>query len=143
MTGVQTCALPIFGVLNREAWRYSDKWTADFPKAYRIAEDGGGVPPVLFASEAIAIALALDEQSRRKLPEMERAQWACQMLNAQEYRCLRWTPGGYHAEAVWGHAGEYTLVTLGRSVAVAIAESLVRREMLGDTSDANAKGVKP
>ena len=121
-------------VLNREGHRGHYEWVID---GQRVACYGR----YLELDEAIPIALALDEQARRKLPEMERAQWACQILNAQEYRGLRWTSGGYHAEAVWGHAGEYTLVTLGRSVAVAIAESLRRREMLGDTSDASPKEV--
>ena len=115
------------GVLNREKWDDRAGWIH-----YGFC---------LSAFAAIAIALALDEQARQKWPEMERAQWACQMLNAQEYRGLRWTSGGYHAESVWGHAGEHTLVTLNRSVAVAIAESLIRREMLGDTSDASSKEV--
>ena len=122
-------------VLNREGHRGHYEWVID---GQRVACYGR----YLELDEAIPIALALDEQSRRKWPEMERAQWACQTLNRQEYRGLRWTSGGYHVESVWGNEGEHLLVTLGRSVAVAIAESLIRREMLGDTSDSSPKEVK-
>ena len=118
------------GVLNREAWRHSDKWTADFPKAYRIAEDGGGVPPVLFASEAIAIALALDEQARRKLPDTDQTDWACSALNQRRHGGhARWnTMKGYDGWLVFHLNREYSFFD-----ALAIAESLIRRELLGDT----------
>ena len=125
-------------VLNREDHHGFSGWGVYQDTMVRP----GSSSIILSAFEAIAIALALDEQSRRKWPEMERAQWACQTLNRQEYRGLRWTSGGYHVESVWGNAGEHLLVTLGRSVAVAIAESLIRREMLGYTSDASPNEVK-
>ena len=126
------------GVLNREAWRHSDKWTADFPKAYRIAEDGGGVPPVLFASEAIAIALALDEQARRKLPMSEQAEWAAAELASRVSSCAPWRAS--LAQGRWFCSDRFGRVRWAKE-AIAIAESLVRREMLGDTSDSRSKEV--
>ena len=131
------------GVLNKHKHLESSEWfvaTLGF-KWFAANLDGD---EKLLAFEAIAIALALDEQARRKLPESEQAEWAAAELSRRHHAgCVAWKRvgtcvdstdlGGYHASTA--------VCALSAVDAVAIAESLVRREMLGDTSDASSKEV--
>ena len=99
-----------------------------------------GGDDVLYPDEAIAIALALDEQARRKLPMSEQAEWAAAELASRVSSCAPWRAS--LAQGRWFCSDRFGRVRWAKE-AIAIAESLIRREMLGDTSDANAKGVKP
>ena len=99
-----------------------------------------GGDDVLYPDEAIAIALALDEQARRKLPMSEQAEWAAAELASRVSSCAPCRAAS--AQGSWFCSDKFGRVRWAKE-AIAIAESLVRREMLGDTSDANAKGVKP
>ena len=98
-----------------------------------------GGDDVLYPDEAIAIALALDEQARRKLPMSEQAEWAAAELASRVSSCAPWRAS--LAQGRWFCSDRFGRVRWAKE-AIAIAESLARREMLGDTSDANAKGVK-
>ena len=89
-----------------------------------------GGDDVLYPDEAIAIALALDEQARRKLPDTDQTDWACSALNQRRHGGhARWnTMKGYDGWLVFHLNREYSFFD-----ALAIAESLIRRELLGDT----------
>ena len=95
-----------------------------------------GGDDVLYPDEAIAIALALDEQARRKLPMSEQAEWAAAELASRVSSCAPWRAAS--AQGSWFCSDKFGRVRWAKE-AIAIAESLVRREMLGDTSDANSK----
>lgn len=126
------------GVLNKHKHLESSKWfvtTLGF-KWFAVNLNGD---EKLLAFEATAIAIALDERARRKLPDPDQIDWACSVLNQRRHGGhARWnTMKGYDGWLVFHLDREYSFFD-----ALAIAESLVRREMLGDTSDANSKGVK-
>ena len=91
---------------------------------------------ILSAFDAIAIALALDEQARRKLPMSEQAEWAAAELTSRVSLCAPWRAAS--VQGSWFCSDKLGRVRWAKE-AIAIAESLVRREMLGDTSDANSK----
>ena len=125
-------------VLNREGHRGHYEWVID---GQRVECYGR----YLELDEAIPIALALDEQARR-LPEWKQAEWAAAELSRRNHAgCDTWKRVGTCVDAtdIGGYHASTAVCALSAADAVAIAESLIRREMLGDTSDANAKGVKP
>jgi hypothetical protein len=124
-------------VLNRERhncnlWRIVSQWGKP------VVQRGNG--DRLTAFDSAAIALALDEQARRRLAPVDRAEWAALQLSRLGHHEKLWAvsvrSGGTVVVAQDGEAMPWP-------DALAIAESLIRREMLGDTSDANSKGVKP
>jgi hypothetical protein len=119
-------------VLNREGHRGHYEWVID---GQRVACYGR----YLELDEAIPIALALDEQSRRKLPMSEQAEWAAAELTSRVSSCAPCRAAS--AQGSWFCSDKFGRVRWAKE-AIAIAESLIRREMLGDTSDANAKEVK-
>ena len=126
------------GVLNKHKHLESSEWfvaTLGF-KWFAANLDGD---EKLLAFEAIAIALALDEQARRKLPMSEQAEWAAAELTSRVSSCAPWRAAS--AQGSWFCSDKFGCVRWAKE-AIAIAESLIRREMLGDTSDANAKEVK-
>ena len=98
-----------------------------------------GGDDVLYPDEAIAIALALDEQARRKLPMSEQAEWAAAELASRVSSCAPWRAS--LAQGRWFCSDKFGRVRWAKE-AIAIAESLVRREMLGYTSDASPNEVK-
>lgn len=116
------------GVFNRERWLGREWSVHTIP------------PPKAQQFQAIAIALALDEQARRKLPMSEQAEWAAAELASRVSSCAPWRAAS--AQGFWFCSDKFGRVRWAKE-AIAIAESLIRREMLGDTSDANSKGVKP
>jgi hypothetical protein len=118
-------------VLNREGHRGHYEWVID---GQRVACYGR----YLELDEAIPIALALDEQSRRKLPMSEQAEWAAAELTSRVSSCAPCRAAS--AQGSWFCSDKFGRVRWAKE-AIAIAESLVRREMLGDTSDENPKGV--
>ena len=122
-------------VLNREGHDGSNAWKFGKGMVYEAELEQG-----FNLMEAIAIALALDEQARRKLPMSEQAEWAAAELASRVSSCAPWRAS--LAQGRWFCSDRFGRVRWAKE-AIAIAESLVRREMLGDTSDANAKGVKP
>ena len=124
-------------VLDQHRHR-GQEWLAVMRCGMPWAVSGGD--DVLYPDEAIAIALALDEQARRKLPMSEQAEWAAAELASRVSSCAPWRAS--LAQGRWFCSDRFGRVRWAKE-AIAIAESLVRREMLGDTSDANAKGVKP
>ena len=89
-----------------------------------------GGDDVLYPDEAIAIALALDEQARRKLPMSEQAEWAAAELTSRVSSCAPCRAAS--AQGSWFCSDKFGRVRWAKE-AIAIAESLVRREMLGDT----------
>lgn len=127
-------------VLSREKWDDRISWVAwqTASGQMQVGTAGHGVDLSPFA--AIAIALALDKQARRRLAPVDRAEWAAMQLSRLGHHEKRWAvsvrSGGTVVVAQDGEAMPWP-------DALAIAESLVRREMLGDTSDASPKGVKP
>ena len=120
-------------VLNREGHRGHYEWVID---GQRVECYGR----YLELDEAIPIALALDEQARQRWPEMERAQWAAAELTSRVSLCAPWRAAS--AQGSWFCSDKFGRVRWAKE-AIAIAESLIRREMLGDTSDASPKEVKP
>jgi hypothetical protein len=118
-------------VLKREGHRGHYEWVID---GQRVACYGR----YLELDEAIPIALALDEQSRRKLPMSEQAEWAAAELTSRVSSCAPCRAAS--AQGSWFCSDKFGRVRWAKE-AIAIAESLVRREMLGDTSDENPKGV--
>ena len=122
-------------VLNREGHDGSNAWKFGKGMVYEAELEQG-----FNLMEAIAIALALDEQARRKLPMSEQAEWAAAELTSRVSSCAPCRAAS--AQGSWFCSDKFGRVRWAKE-AIAIAESLVRREMLGDTSDANAKGVKP
>ena len=98
-----------------------------------------GGDDVLYPDEAIALALALDEQARRKLPMSEQAEWAAAELASRVSSCAPWRAS--LAQGRWFCSDRFGRVRWAKE-AVATAESLIRREMLGDTSDSSPKEVK-
>ena len=127
------------GALNKHKHLESSEWfvaTLGF-KWFAANLDGD---EKLLAFEAIAIALALDEQARRKLPMSEQAEWAAAELTSRVSSCAPCRAAS--AQGSWFCSDKFGRVRWAKE-AIAIAESLIRREMLGDTSDANAKEVKP
>lgn len=123
-------------VLNREGHHGFSGWGVYQDTMVRP----GSSSVILSAFDAIAIALALDEQARRKLPMSEQAEWAAAELTSRVSSCAPCRAAS--AGGRWFCSDKLGRVRWAKE-AVATAESLVRREMLGDTSDANAKGVKP
>ena len=121
------------GVLNRERHDGSNAWKFGKSMVYEAELEQG-----FNLMGAIAIALALDEQARRKLPDPDQIDWACSVLNRRRHGGhARWnTMKGYDGWLVFHLNREYSFFD-----ALAIAESLIRREMLGDTSDASPKEV--
>ena len=85
----------------------------------------------LTAPEAVAIALALDEQTRRKLPEKEQADWAVKVLRRRRHEDTDgwFVVGGPYP--IGCHKGGLRF-----QEAIALAESYVRREMLGEAEEA-------
>ena len=122
-------------VLNREGHDGSNAWKFGKGMVYEAELEQG-----FNLMEAIAIALALDEQARRKLPMSEQAEWAAAELTSRVSSCAPCRAAS--AQGSWFCSDKFGRVRWAKE-AIAIAESLIRREMLGDTSDANAKGVKP
>ena len=125
------------GVLNKHKHLESSEWfvaTLGF-KWFAANLDGD---EKLLAFEAIAIALALDEQARRKLPMSEQAEWAAAELTSRVSLCAPWRAAS--VQGSWFCSDKLGRVRWAKE-AIAIAESLIRREMLGDTSDASPKGV--
>ena len=118
-------------VLNREGHRGHYEWVID---GQRVACYGR----YLELDEAIPVALALDEQARRKLPMSEQAEWAAAELTSRVSSCAPWRAAS--AQGSWFCSDKFGRVRWAKE-AIAIAESLVRREMLGDTSDASSKEV--
>ena len=123
-------------VLNREGHHGFSGWGIYQDTMVRP----GSSSVILSAFDAIAIALALDEQARRKLPMSEQAEWAAAELTSRVSLCAPWRAAS--VQGSWFCSDKLGRVRWAKE-AIAIAESLIRREMLGDTSDANAKGVKP
>ena len=124
------------GVLNKHKHLESSEWfvaTLGF-KWFAANLDGD---EKLLAFEAIA--LALDEQARRKLPMSEQAERAAAELTSRVSSCAPWRAAS--AQGSWFCSDKFGRVRWAKE-AIAIAESLVRREMLGDTSDGNTKEVK-
>lgn len=70
---------------------------------------------------------------------------AAELSRRNHAGCVAWKRVGTCVDAtdLEDYCVSTAVCALGAADAVAIAESLIRREMLGDTSDANAKGVKP
>ena len=122
-------------VLNREDHHGFSGWGVYQDTMVRP----GSSSIILSAFEAIAIALALDEQARRKLPMSEQAEWAAAELTSRVSSCAPCRAAS--AQGSWFCSDKFGRVRWAKE-AIAIAESLIRREMLGDTSDANAKEVK-
>ena len=122
-------------VLNREGHHGFSGWGIYQDTMVRP----GSSSVILSAFDAIAIALALDEQARRKLPMSEQAEWAAAELTSRVSLCAPWRAAS--VQGSWFCSDKLGRVRWAKE-AIAIAESLIRREMLGDTSDANAKGVK-
>ena len=89
-----------------------------------------GGDDVLYPDEAIALALALDEQARRKLPMSEQAEWAAAELASRVSSCAPWRAS--LAQGRWFCSDRFGRVKWTKE-AIAIAESLIRRELLGDT----------
>ena len=88
----------------------------------------GSSSVILSAFDAIAIALALDEQARRKLPMSEQAEWAAAELTSRVSSCAPWRAAS--AQGSWFCSDKFGRVVWANE-AIAIAESLARREMLG------------
>lgn len=114
-------------ILERERHR-GQTWLAVQRCGMPWAVSGGD--DVLHPIEAIATALALDEQARRKLPERGQAEWAAGVLNRSEHdSCRHWVEwersDGSWSVGTKGYGDELSLPN-----ALAIAESYVRREML-------------
>ena len=120
-------------VLNREGHDGSNAWKFGKGMVYEAELEQG-----FNLMEAIAIALALDEQARRKLPMSEQAEWAAAELTSRVSSCAPCRAAS--AQGSWFCSDKFGRVRWAKE-AIAIAESLVRREMLGDTSDASPKGV--
>ena len=121
-------------VLNREGHHGFSGWGIYQDTMVRP----GSSSVILSAFDAIAIALALDEQARRKLPMSEQAEWAAAELTSRVSLCAPWRAAS--VQGSWFCSDKLGRVRWAKE-AIAIAESLVRREMLGDTSDASPKGV--
>ena len=121
-------------VLNREGHHGFSGWGIYQDTMVRP----GSSSVILSAFDAIAIALALDEQARRKLPMSEQAEWAAAELTSRVSSCAPWRAAS--AQGSWFCSDKFGRVRWAKE-AIAIAESLIRREMLGDTSDASPKGV--
>ena len=121
------------GVLNRERHDGSNAWKFGKSMVYEAELEQG-----FNLMEAIAIALALDEQARRKLPMSEQAEWAAAELTSRVSLCAPWRAAS--VQGSWFCSDKLGRVRWAKE-AIAIAESLIRREMLGDTSDENPKGV--
>ena len=121
-------------VLNREGHHGFSGWGIYQDTMVRP----GSSSVILSAFDAIAIALALDEQARRKLPMSEQAEWAAAELASRVSSCAPWRAAS--AQGSWFCSDKFGRVRWAKE-AIAIAESLVRREMLGDTSDASSKEV--
>ena len=120
-------------VLNREGHDGSNAWKFGKGMVYEAELEQG-----FNLMEAIAIALALDEQARRKLPMSEQAEWAAAELTSRVSLCAPWRAAS--VQGSWFCSDKLGRVRWAKE-AIAIAESLIRREMLGDTSDASPKGV--
>ena len=121
------------GVFNRERWLGREWSVHTIP------------PPKAQQFQVIAIALALDERARRRLPEREQAEWAAAELSRRNHAgCVAWKRVGTCVDAtdLEDYCVSTAVCALVAADAIAIAESLVRREMLGDTSDASPKEVK-
>lgn len=115
------------GVLNKHKHLESSEWfvaTLGF-KWFAANLDGD---EKLLAFEAIAIALALDEQARRKLPMSEQAEWAAAELTSRVSLCAPWRAAS--VQGSWFCSDKFGRVVWANE-AIAIAESLARREMLG------------
>ena len=121
-------------VLNREGHHGFSGWGIYQDTMVRP----GSSSIILSAFEAIAIALALDEQARRKLPMSEQAEWAAAELTSRVSSCAPCRAAS--AQGSWFCSDKFGRVRWAKE-AIAIAESLIRREMLGDTSDASSKEV--
>ena len=121
-------------VLNREGHDGSNAWKFGKGMVYEAELEQG-----FNLMEAIAIALALDEQARRKLPMSEQAEWAAAELTSRVSSCAPCRAAS--AQGSWFCSDKFGRVRWAKE-AIAIAESLIRREMLGDTSDASSKEVK-
>ena len=122
-------------VLNREGHHGFSGWGIYQDTMVRP----GSSSVILSAFDAIAIALALDEQARRKLPMSEQAEWAAAELTSRVSLCAPWRAAS--VQGSWFCSDKLGRVRWAKE-AIAIAESLVRREMLGDTSDSSPKEVK-
>ena len=122
-------------VLNREGHHGFSGWGIYQDTMVRP----GSSSVILSAFDAIAIALALDEQARRKLPMSEQAEWAAAELASRVSSCAPWRAAS--AQGSWFCSDKFGRVRWAKE-AIAIAESLVRREMLGYTSDASPNEVK-
>ena len=121
-------------VLNREGHDGSNAWKFGKGMVYEAELEQG-----FNLMEAIAIALALDEQARRKLPMSEQAEWAAAELTSRVSSCAPCRAAS--AQGSWFCSDKFGRVRWAKE-AIAIAESLIRREMLGDTSDSSPKEVK-
>ena len=121
-------------VWNREKHGGRTDWTLpEFvrPEFNLATDDQDGQ-----AWSIIAIALALDEQARRKLPMSEQAEWAAAELSRRKHAgCVAWKRVGTCVDAtdLVGYYASTAVCALSKEDAAAIAESLIRREMLGDT----------
>ena len=104
-------------VLNREKWLGVRTWSS--PLGVRWVFPGYENPDAgrMTAYAATAIALALDWQARRRLPEREQAEWAAGVLKRQGCDTTGW----------------YDYHTL-REV-LAIAEAYFRDEMLSQETE--------
>ena len=100
-----------------------------------------GGDDVLYPDEAIAVALWLEERARSKLSEKEQAEWAAETLSKHKLLATRWSQIGYPDTGSWSVEAQNGLV-LSLGCAIATAERFIRREMLGDTSDASPNEVK-
>ena len=111
-------------VLNREGHHGFSGWGIYQDTMVRP----GSSSVILSAFDAIAIALALDEQARRKLPMSEQAEWAAAELTSRVSSCAPWRAAS--AQGSWFCSDKFGRVVWANE-AIAIAESLARREMLG------------
>ena len=111
-------------VLNREGHHGFSGWGVYQDTMVRP----GSSSVILSAFDAIAIALALDEQARRKLPMSEQAEWAAAELTSRVSSCAPWRAAS--AQGSWFCSDKFGRVVWANE-AIAIAESLARREMLG------------
>ena len=117
-------------MLNRERHAGLTCWVpADNCVAAVTLAPSGGTDRVeaLGCFEALAVALALDERARRRLPEREQAEWAAGVLR----RCKHEGEDDWQVED-HGQSIESCSFPLETHNAILIAETLVRGEMLPD-----------
>jgi len=123
------------GVLNREGHAGLTCWVpADNCVAAVTLASSGGTDRVeaLGCFEAIAIALALDERARRRLPDRKQAEWAAGVMTRFRHASYpEWGVARVRHEADWcavAADGVYMPSVMARVV----AEAYIRDEMLPD-----------